>query len=151
MRTRAGIVLIEDNKVALIERQRAGLHYYVFPGGGMDAGEAPEQAAIREAKEELGLQVVIQQKLIQLHLMRSIQHYYLVQKIGGEFGTGTGEEYQNPLPDHPDHGTYHPMWMSILELPEHDNVYPADVAALVVKSIKDGWPKEPVIIFEEPK
>jgi 8-oxo-dGTP diphosphatase len=151
MRIRAGVVLIEDNKVALIERQRAGSHYYAFPGGGVDAGEIPEQAAIREAEEELGLQVVIQQKLVQLHLGRNIQHYYLVQKVGGEFGTGTGEEYQNPLPDHPDHGTYHPMWMPIPELPLHDNVYPADVAMLVLKSIKDGWPKEPVIIFEEPK
>jgi hypothetical protein len=29
MRTRAGIVLIEDNNVALIERHRAGLDYFV--------------------------------------------------------------------------------------------------------------------------
>jgi len=36
MRIRAGIVLIEDNRVALIERHRAGLHYFVFPGGGVD-------------------------------------------------------------------------------------------------------------------
>jgi len=51
MRIRAGIVLIQDNKVALIERHRAGLHYFVFPGGGADEGESPEQAAIREAME----------------------------------------------------------------------------------------------------
>jgi len=41
MRTRAGIVLIQDGKVALIERHRAGLHYFVFPGGGVDEGESP--------------------------------------------------------------------------------------------------------------
>jgi len=46
MRTRAGVVLIEHNKVALIERHRAGLDYFVFPGGGMDEGETPEGAAI---------------------------------------------------------------------------------------------------------
>ena len=53
MRTRAGVVLIEDGKVALIERHRAGLDYFVFPGGGVDDGETPEQAAVREAMEEL--------------------------------------------------------------------------------------------------
>ena len=39
MRIRAGIVLIQDRKVALIERHRAGLDYFVFPGGGVDEGE----------------------------------------------------------------------------------------------------------------
>jgi 8-oxo-dGTP diphosphatase len=55
MRTRAGIILIEDDKVALIERHRAGLEYYVLPGGGVDEDETPEQAAVREAREELGV------------------------------------------------------------------------------------------------
>ncbi|NJC97617.1 MAG: DNA mismatch repair protein MutT, partial [Anaerolineae bacterium] len=44
MRIRAGVVLIEDDRVALIERHRAGLDYYVFPGGGVDEGETQEQA-----------------------------------------------------------------------------------------------------------
>lgn len=54
MRTRAGVILIE--------RHRAGLDYYVFPSGGMDDGETLEQAAVREAREELGVDVVVQQK-----------------------------------------------------------------------------------------
>ena len=64
MRTRAGIILIEDNKVALIERHRAGLDYFVFPGGGVDEGETHEQGAIREAMEELGVEVAIKQKVL---------------------------------------------------------------------------------------
>ena len=39
MRTRAGVVLIQGDKVALIERHRAGLDYLVFPGGGVDEGK----------------------------------------------------------------------------------------------------------------
>ncbi len=39
MRVRAGVVLIENGKVALIERHRAGKHYFVFPGGGVEEGE----------------------------------------------------------------------------------------------------------------
>ena len=52
MRVRAGVVLIEDGQIALIERYRADKHYYVFPGGGADVDETPEQAAIREMEEE---------------------------------------------------------------------------------------------------
>lgn len=34
--------------------------YFKFPGGGIDEGETPEQAAIREAKEELGIDIFIE-------------------------------------------------------------------------------------------
>src|SRR5512146_697837 len=109
MRIRAGIVLIEGNKVALMERHRAGLDYFVFPGGGVDEGESPEQAAVREAMEELGLQVAIRQKLAEVQLgHRSRQVYFLVEQTGGEFGTGTGEEFTDADPDHPQQGIYIP-------------------------------------------
>src|SRR5215207_7068329 len=105
MRIRAGIVLIKENKVALIERHRAGLDYFVFPGGGVDEGESAEQAAIREALEELGVEVAIKQKVAEIQLGRkSRQIYFLVEQTGGEFGTGTGEEYTNSDPTDPDEG-----------------------------------------------
>ena len=76
MRTRAGVVLLEDNKVALIERHRAGLDYFVFPGGGVDEGESPEQGAIREAMEELGVEVSIQQKIAEIRFGQTSKHDY---------------------------------------------------------------------------
>lgn len=152
MRIRAGIVLIEDNKVALIERHRAGLHYFVFPGGGVDEGESPEQAAVREAMEELGIEVSIKQKVAEIQLgQKSRQIYFLVEQIGGEFGTGTGEEFTNSKEDNPQKGIYIPVWMSVDELPQYVNVRPADLARLVVKSMKEGWLQEPILVYEEPK
>jgi 8-oxo-dGTP diphosphatase len=152
MRIRAGIILIEDNRVALIERYRAGLHYFTFPGGGVDEGESPERAAIREAQEELGIQVDIRQKVAEVQFgQNSRQIYFLVEQLGGEFGTGKGEEFINPAPDDPESGVYIPIWMSIDELPRHTNVYPADVARLVIKSMKEGWMQGPILVFEEPK
>lgn len=152
MRVRAGIVLIEDNKVALIERHRAGLHYFVFPGGGVDEGESPEQAAIREAMEELGLAVTIKHKVAEVYLgQKSRQVYFLVEQTGGEFGTGTGEEFTNSDPEDPQEGDYFPIWMPINELPQHEKIFPVDLAKLVLKAVIDGWPKEVIIAFEEPK
>src|SRR5688572_2441861 len=152
MRTRAGIVLIEDNKVALIERHRAGLHYFVFPGGGVDEGESPEQAAIRETMEELGLEVAIKHKLAEVHLgQKSRQVYFLVEQTGGEFGTGAGKEFTNSDLENPEEGNYLPIWMPINELSQHEKIFPVDVAKLVLKSQTDGWPKEPIVVFEVPK
>jgi 8-oxo-dGTP pyrophosphatase MutT (NUDIX family) len=151
MRIRAGIVLIEDNKVALIERHRVGLHYFIFPGGGVDESESPEQAAIRETLEELGLEVAIRQKVAEVHLgQKSRQVYFLVERTGGQFGTGTGEEFTHSAPDDPGSGIYIPLWMPIEELPQHANVFPVDVAKLVVRSPTGGWPMEPIVVFEVP-
>jgi 8-oxo-dGTP diphosphatase len=139
MRIRAGVVLIEDGKVALIERHRAGLDYFVFPGGGVDAGETSEQAAVREAMEELGVEVRIKQKVAVIHFDQSRQVYFLVDRISGKFGSGTGEEFTDADPDHPEEGIYIPIWMPIDELPTQDKVFPAELAKLVVKAVRDGW------------
>ncbi len=152
MRVRAGIVLIKENKVALIERHRAGLDYYVFPGGGVDEGETPEQAAIRETMEELGIEVTIKQKVAEITLgPKSRQIYFLVEHVSGEFGTGTGEEFTDSDPNDPDEGIYVPIWMPVDALPMQSNVYPADLSRLVVKSARDGWRKKPLIVTERPK
>jgi len=151
MRTRAGVILIEENKVALIERHRAGLDYFVFPGGGVEEGETPEQGAVREAMEELGVKVKIKQKIAIIHFYQSTQHYFQVDRVSGKFGTGTGEEYTDADPGDPQEGIYIPVWMSIDELPQHEKVFPADVVKLILKAQTDGWPDEPIVIIEESK
>ena len=151
MRIRAGVVLIEDNKVALIERYRDGKHYFVFPGGGVDEGETPQEAAVREMEEETGLRVTVKRELAEIHFGLSMQHYFQVECNGGEFGSGTGEEYTDADPDHPAQGVYIPVWMPLAELPEHDNVYPAEVAELILKSVDGDWPEKPVVFMANPK
>jgi len=151
MRTRAGIVLIEDNKVALIERHRAGLDYYVFPGGGVDEGETVEQGAIREAREELGIEVALKQKLMVVYFDQSHQIYFLAERVSGEFGSGIGEEYTDSDPNNPEEGIYIPIWMPIDELPKHEKVFPEDLAKMVVESKINGWANEPVVIYEKSK
>ena len=152
MRIRAGIVLIQDGKVALIERHRAGLDYFVFPGGGVDEGESPEQAAVREAMEELGVDVAIKQKIAEVSLgPKSRQVYFLVEQVGGEFGTGVGEEYTDSDPASPEEGIYIPIWMPIDQVPLYQNIYPVDVAKLVVKSVQEGWIETASNLFEESK
>jgi len=53
--TRAVAIIIKDNKVALVHRKKEGRDYWVFPGGGVEEGETPEEAVVREVQEELSL------------------------------------------------------------------------------------------------
>ena len=148
MRTRSAAILIQNNSLALIERHRAGLHYFTFPGGGVDEGETPEQAVVREAREELGMEVRVLRLVAKVWFRGDPQFFFLVEQVGGEFGTGTGEEYAS---DHdPARGTYEPIWMSLAEVTVK-NVLPQPVAALVVQSHASGWPSDSVTIYEESK
>lgn len=56
-RLRVGAVIIEDGRVALIERVRQGRTYYLFPSGGVEDGEDLATALRRECREELGVDV----------------------------------------------------------------------------------------------
>lgn len=53
------MIITRDNKVLLMKRKGPHGHgTWSTPGGHLDFGETPEQGAAREAKEEVGLDVV---------------------------------------------------------------------------------------------
>ncbi len=54
----AGAILLDkDNKILLIHRNTAEMQRWELPGGKLEIDELPEQAAIRELKEELDIDV----------------------------------------------------------------------------------------------
>ncbi len=48
-------ILIHEGKIALVHSLK--YDYYKFPGGGLEPGERPEDALLREVREEAGLSV----------------------------------------------------------------------------------------------
>lgn len=144
MSYRAAIVLLQGDRVALIERHRQGEHYFTFPGGHVEPDETPEQAALREAEEELGLRIAIKKLLAIAWWRGHPQYYYLVEARGGVFGSGHGEEMHHL---HPEKGSYRPLWMSVEDL-LHRPVLPRTLAERVAEWARAGWPEEVVVIPE---
>ena len=56
VRNSARSILIRDGKVAMVHSLK--YDYYKFPGGGIEKGESPVDAMIRETREEAGLVVI---------------------------------------------------------------------------------------------
>jgi 8-oxo-dGTP pyrophosphatase MutT (NUDIX family) len=125
---RSGVVIVHDGKVALIKRVREGRLYYVFPGGGVEPGETLEAAAAREAHEELGLYVRIEDLLLTVDFFGP-QHFFRAAVLSGELGTGTGPELVSPPQSRA--GSYHPMWVELTQLPRLD-VRPAELVPLLL-------------------
>lgn len=148
MKIRGAVVLVDEDRVCLIERVRAGRTYYLFPGGGAEAGESPEQAAVREAYEELGLHVELE-RLVGDFSHRGERHlFYTARVTGGEFGTGMGEEMACTADSVS--GSYTPVWLPLASALQRD-VRPRELcealrsgalqgAAIITGPAADGSP-----------
>ncbi|MCI8791429.1 MAG: NUDIX domain-containing protein [Eubacterium sp.] len=54
-RNRSQALVCRDGKLLLVEHILFGRDFFNLPGGGIEAGETPEEAALRELKEETGV------------------------------------------------------------------------------------------------
>jgi 8-oxo-dGTP pyrophosphatase MutT (NUDIX family) len=153
MMARARLVITHDNNVAVIERWRDGRHYFVFPGGGIEEGESAEEAAIREAQEELGLRVALRRLVARVTLSAPsvetpddrLVYVFLAEVIGGAFGTGQGLEMTGARPER---GRYKPRWLPVATIGECP-VYPRSIARLTVAALATGWPNHTIDLTDE--
>jgi len=144
-KSRAVVILIEGDQIAMIERRRYGRLFYVFPGGGVEQEEALRAAAVREAKEELGLDVKVLRLVARSDLLGRLHFYYLVERSGGEFGTGSGKELGRSSES--ERGSVTPMWLPLEDLTRLP-VLPERMAHYVSQCVEQGWPDE-VLWFDE--
>ena len=70
VRNSARSIIIENRKAAMIHSVK--YDYYKFPGGGIEKGESPEDAMIRETREESGL-IVIPESIVEYGYVHRVQ------------------------------------------------------------------------------
>lgn len=59
---RAQCLVVRDGKILMVKHKHENDEWYCSPGGGIEDGEDPEQAAIRELQEECNVKGVIIKK-----------------------------------------------------------------------------------------
>ncbi len=88
----AALVFSPDNQKILTVKRR-DVSVWVIPGGAVDPGETPEEAVVREVKEETGLNVEIKRKVgiyTPKRFISTITHTFECVSTGGNL-TNTDE------------------------------------------------------------
>ena len=96
-------ILIEDNKILLVQQKLSEKRNWSLPGGKLERGETIELGLIREMKEETGLDVGIVRMLYLCDVAASsnkILHLtFLLKRMGGEIELPSNEFDENPIRD----------------------------------------------------
>ena len=129
IRNRGVAIIVQEGEIALIKRIREGETYYVFPGGGIEEGETPEEATKREIYEELGAHIKIEHLIAKVEF-KGTEYYFNAHIIDGVFGSGKAEEFELK-----DRGSYIPLWLPIQEL-EKVNIKPCEVVGSILEHYK---------------
>lgn len=114
------VAIIVDAGKVLMARRRAseGDISWVFPGGAIEAGESPEEAAVREVGEETGLKVEAVKTLgDRVHPKSGVpMHYVAVRLVGGDAHVADAEELDavawithGEIPEYVPYGLYEPV------------------------------------------
>ncbi len=87
-RIRVATILPQGDSLLLVRHRKGDKRYWMLPGGGLDYGETFEQCAIREIKEETGLDISIERMLYLSEAIcprgtRHIVNVYMLGRIEG--------------------------------------------------------------------
>ena len=121
-RTRVRAIILQDEKIISMYREKDNRVFYTFPGGGLEGNESEIDCVKREVFEEFGMVVKPIKKVYIYENERSVEHFYICEHISGDFGTGEGEEYDKNQTN----GLYRPTMINIKDI--------TNVIALSIKS-----------------
>lgn len=120
MRNRSLVFVIRDMKILTEKQFFEGRYFYTIPGGGIEQGESPEEAALRELKEECGLDGTIKRKLTEIYLSDGSVEYVFEADVPTEQQPIVGHDPESP----PDEQIIRDVcWTALRDMSEKDRAF----------------------------
>jgi ADP-ribose pyrophosphatase YjhB (NUDIX family) len=116
---RAQSVVTRNGKILIVKHQQDGVEWWCLPGGAVEKGETPQQAAIRELAEECNVRGRLVRRIsLQESTDDDVTITYLVDIGDQEPVLGSDPEFLQDDQVLVDLG-----WRSLDEIPERDRVF----------------------------
>ena len=148
----ARVFIIEDGKILTFLRGRRSrktgemLTYYSFPGGEVDSSETIEQAAVRETKEEMDVDIELGPKLAILDIDGFMNHAFSAVITNGVPRLPAESEevmYSNR------YNTYEVRWVPVSELTTENLLYYAKFLPVIQALARGETPSEPELLASD--
>ena len=147
----SSVIAFENGRRQIVLVKRRDIPVWVIPGGGIEREESPEQAAIRETKEESGFDIKIIRKIAEYTHIGSHKKNHLFEAviIGGEARINNETKEVNlfdlnwlPEPRHP----HLDSWVKDLQS-NSKSVIKREIQGITIKQAIKQIHKHPVMVI----
>jgi ADP-ribose pyrophosphatase YjhB (NUDIX family) len=144
MANAARAIIIEDNKMLLMHRNKNGKMYFTLVGGQLRENEAPEQGLAREIKEETGLEITSTRLVyLEAHTEPYNNQYIFVCTVAPHGEVAVQATSEEALMNQVTTNLHRPVWVDVSAfgtLP----FLTMNLQNAIVGALKKGFPETPV-------
>lgn len=120
--SRAQVIVVRDQRLLLVKHRRAGEEWWCLPGGGIEPGENPATAALRELREECLVTGTLVRATSVVHYGSDDAHHTFLVDIGDQVPSLGHDPEERALPE-TEKILGGLAWLALDELSERDRVY----------------------------
>ena len=146
-KTVRAIIFNEAGELLMVERHNNGEHYFVLPGGHVEAGETIEEAAAREVLEETGIIVTVEKLLYtSVDAFDNDQSLFLCNYVAGNPALQP-DSIEAKVQESGEPEEWKPAWFSFDAL-RNKTVYPIGLLKYLQEDKTAGYHHNPYKILE---
>ena len=146
-RKSARVLIFHDGKLLVMQRKRLDrqskgwIEYFSIPGGGIETGEKPEAAAVRELKEEMGLDIRLVSQVAHRAGSRFEHYVYLAELVDPSRKPVLMPDSEEALYWHTETNQFIPSWVEVDTLTPQNLHYYAEYLELIQQIARGEKPQ----------